>query len=90
VAQADEGVTSLSKLIENLKREMGDEDLTFMQVTRLSWMMRFSSSDLLLCVGNLQICCCMLEIAPFVVHLTDLIIDSFFFVFQKFHSLKER
>lgn len=33
VAQAEEGVASLSKLIEKLKREMGDEDTTFMQVT---------------------------------------------------------
>ena len=35
VAQAKEGIASLTLLIQNLKREMGDEDVTFMQVTLL-------------------------------------------------------
>ncbi|CAL8359435.1 unnamed protein product [Arctogadus glacialis] len=31
VAQANEGIASLTPIIQNLKREMGDEDVTFMQ-----------------------------------------------------------
>jgi hypothetical protein len=77
VAQANEGIASLTPIIQNLKREMGDEDVTFMQVTRLLSMMRIGfvelwhSSDMLLVFGKVSLL-------------------TVFYIFQKFPLLKDR